>query len=132
MDRRNAHALTLRLSKALEGRGCSVDTWQANPHAGGDAGYVTRVHRPDGTTVDVIGGESSGYQLVDRALGWQPFDLLVVELGNTPEPVDEPSPAGDADLVDRLTAVAATLRGIDVEVAAIRDELRLRAHRVPR
>lgn len=131
MDRRNAHDLTLRLSAALDGRGMSVETVQANAYAGGDSGYVTRVHRPDGTAVDIIGAERSGYQITDRALGWQSFDLLAAELCKpTAEPVDEPSPVGDADLVDRLTAVASTLRGIDVEVAAIRDELRLRAHRV--
>lgn len=131
MDRRNAHELTLRLSAALTDTGASVETVQANAYAGGDAGYVTRVHRFDGTAADVIGSERSGYQITDRALGWQSFDALTAELREpTAAPVDEQSPAGDDDLVDRLTAVASTLRGIDIEVAAIRDELRLRAHRV--
>lgn len=132
MDRRNAHELTLRLSAALADSGASVETVQANAYAGGDAGYVTRVHRFDGTAADIIGNEHSGYQITDRALGWQSFDRIAAELREpTAEPVDETSPDGDADLVDRLTTVAATLRGIDVEVAAIRDELRLRSNRVP-
>lgn len=132
MDRRNAHELTLRLSAALDGTGSSVDTVQANTYAGADAGYVSRVHRPDGTTVDVVGSERSGYGSVDAGIrSWQAFDELAAALREpTAEPTGETSPTGDADLVDRLTSVGVELRRLDVELCAVRDELALRGNRV--
>lgn len=124
MDRRTAHALTLRLSAALQQQpSSSTETVQANPHAGGDAGYVSRVHRSDGSHVDVIGSDRSGYQLIDRTTGWQPFDLLVAELlASEPTPDAEPT-VEVPSLVDRMTEVASLMRRAADELCAVRDQL---------
>lgn len=138
MDKTAAVALASRLKNTHGLAGHTlierVEPQCLNQYAGGDAGWGVTVTRADGEVLSIIGSSAGGYMLTTKTSGAKPLDRLVTEDLTAPKPEqpDETSPAGDADLVDRLTAVAATLRGIDSEVAAIRDELRLRSNRVPR
>lgn len=119
MNNTDAAQLARRLGDALPSN-VRTEPVQMNPHAG-DLGWVVRVHRPDGTSVDVFGSDRSGFQITSRALGWQTLNELAAEL-ITPtdaQVVETPS------VSDRLTEVASLLRRASDELAAIRDTVRM-------
>lgn len=126
MDKTAATALATRLHEQLGGKVLRVRAEHVNPQSGhGDIGWAARVVREDGSAVDVIGSDASGYQRTDSALGWVTLDRIVGTL-LTDLPDSEPDAAATSSLVERVTALAAGLAEMGRELAAVRDELVLR------